>query len=76
MRPVAISGRCQRPGCGRLAVIPGQRVRIDGECFAADPERGVKEGYRLYCSHSAISIDQAINQLVGQKPTDKWPADC
>ena len=75
MRPVAILGRCQRPGCKRFAVIPGQLVRIDGESFAAAPERGVKEGYRLYCSHCAINIYEAINQLTGQKPTDKWPAD-
>jgi hypothetical protein len=75
MKPVATVGRCQRPGCGRRAIIPGQLVRIDGEFFTADRARGVEEGYRLYCSRCAIGICQAINQLTHQKPSDKWPAD-
>ena len=74
MKPVATVGRCQRPGCGRRTIIPGQLVRIDGEFFTADPERRVENGYRLYCSRCVIGICQAINWLT-QKPNPTLPAD-
>jgi hypothetical protein len=74
MKAVATVGRCQRPGCGRRAIIPGQLVRIDGEFFTADPERRVESAYRLYCSRCAIGICQAINWLT-QKPNRNLPAD-
>ena len=73
MKPVTTVGRCQRPGCGRLTIIPGQLVRIDGEFFTADRERGVGSGYRLICSRCANNICQEINRLTNQKPS--LPAD-
>jgi hypothetical protein len=75
MKPVATVGRCQRPGCGRLTVIPGQLVRIDGVFFNADRERGVTPGFRLICSRWASNISQEINRLTNQKPSRNLPAD-
>lgn len=38
-------GQCQRLGCGKQS---NATIRIDGEFFVADLERGVEAGFRLY----------------------------
>lgn len=45
MNTIHAPGPCQRLGCGRHS---NAKLRIEGEFFAADKERGVEAGYRLY----------------------------
>jgi hypothetical protein len=41
-------GPCQRIGCGKDDLV---KIRIEGELFKADADRGVEAGYRLYGLH-------------------------
>ena len=60
MQAMKIEGQCQRPGCEKHDTI---LFRVEGEAFAADQERGLGVGYRLYCGRCASGIMRAADVL-------------
>ena len=73
MKAVAILRACQRPGCIHINKR-GPLFVIEGQFFDADPKRGVRAGFRVYCPRCAVKMLEAITQLT-QKPSRNLPAD-